>query len=41
MTTQSILLNQTETEPITIKTNSEVHGQIWTIYTALGEIYTV
>ena len=27
MKTQSILLNQTETE-------TEVHGQIWTIYTA-------
>ena len=34
MTAQSILLDQTETELITIKIHSEVHGQIWTIYTA-------
>ena len=34
MTTQSILSNQTENELITIKTHSQVHGQIWTIYSA-------
>ena len=35
MTTQSILLNQTATELIAIKIKpSEVHGQVWTIYTA-------